>query len=68
MKLTIGTMLVAALIILAVFLAVSFVVMLLANVVLGHYDIKLLDYPTALAVTLLSIILFGGSRLGSNNG
>ncbi len=46
-------------------LAVSAAVMLLGNVVLGHYDIKPLDYGSALALTVLSAILFGGSRLSN---
>jgi small-conductance mechanosensitive channel len=64
---TVGVVLLAVAFFIVVFLAVSFLVMLLANVVLGHYDVKLLDYGTALAVTALSTLLFGGSRVGNSS-
>ena len=64
---TVGAVLFVLVVFVAVFLLASFAVMLLGNVVLGHYDAKLLTYPVAMAVTALSIILFGGSRVGSSN-
>jgi hypothetical protein len=33
--------------------------MLLVNVVLGHYDVKQLDYASALAITIF-LWIFGG--------
>jgi hypothetical protein len=63
---TVGVVLLGIVIFVVLFLLVSLVVMLLGNVILGHYDAKLLDYGTSMAVTLLSAILFGGSRVGTS--
>lgn len=62
---TVGTFLIGLIIFAVILAAVSAAVMLLGNVVLGHYDIKPLDYSSALALTVLSALLFGGSRLSN---
>lgn len=49
------------------FLIVSGLVMFLINVVLTHYGVTTIDYTASMAVLLLSVIFFGGSKVGSNN-
>ncbi len=56
--------LIAIVLVLALFALAAFIIMLVGNVVLGYYNVKVLDYPTALAVTLL-LSIFGGAVRGA---
>lgn len=44
------------------FLFFGWILMLLANVVLAHYDAKLLDYGSALAIEALLWLFLGGRK------
>jgi len=65
-KLTIGTIILAAVLILFIFLAASFVLMVLTNVVLNQYSAEPLTISSAMAIVgILSI--FGGAIRNNNN-
>lgn len=48
------------------FLLGSLLLMLLTNVVLHHYDVKTLDYGSAMAITALLSIFGGAVRTNDN--
>lgn len=62
----IGIGLLAIVLVFGLFLLASLVLMWLVNVVLGQYNIELLEYPTAMAITLL-LSLFGGAVRGGSD-
>lgn len=66
MKLGLGTVVLAALIVFGIFLAASFVLMLLVNIVLNQYNAEPLQYGSAMAVVLL-LGIFGGAIRGSKS-
>lgn len=49
------------------FLLAGWVVMMLGNVVLNHYDATTLDYTASLAVTALSIVLFSSGSFAKRS-
>ncbi len=58
---------VSMVVVIAVLALVSWFFMLLANVVLGYYGVKLLDYPTAVVLfALISGFTIGGSASKSS--
>jgi len=63
---SVGFVLVAIAIVVALFLLSALVLMWLVNVVLGQYEAELLTYGSSLAITAL-LWLFGGA-LGLRNG
>jgi hypothetical protein len=58
-KTGLGVLVGAVILIALIFLASSFVLMQLVNVVLGHYDIKLLDLGVAMAINAI-LWIYGG--------
>lgn len=59
-KIAIGLMILGA--ILAAVLFATFIVMFAANLVLGHYNIKPLDFPAAFGLTVI-LAAIGGSNV-----
>lgn len=54
--------LLAVAVVVGLFLFFGWILMLLVNVVLGHYDAKLLDYGSALAIEALIALFLGGRK------
>lgn len=65
MKTGIGVGIVMVVIVAVLVLVSAWLIMLLVNIVLGHYDVKTLDYVSALAIALLATGLGFGSRSNS---
>jgi hypothetical protein len=61
-----GFVILAALIVAAVFIASTYIVMVLVNTVLGQYNIELLELRTAAAITAFLWIFGGAVRSGNS--
>lgn len=58
---------IAAIIVAAIFLGLSFLVMLLTNVILNQYGAEALEYRSAMAATLLIIMITSMCRQAKDN-
>lgn len=64
---SVGFVLLAIVIVVALFLLSALITMWLVNIVLGQYDIELLNYGSAMAITALLWGLGGASKINGKD-